>query len=193
MPNYGYAPSQMYAHSLDRLKGWFNEAPLDFQATLAATVTFSLPAGRVVHLNAGGEFITGLDETGIGIFLLRGVNNYDVSNPPTDVNGVWSQQPIIPAGILAGLVATGGYELSSTEFDATRTYTPGDLLTAVAADTNAATGGVLTNAGSGTSGEVRQYVDPVCGVVSRGAHAISMESQIQALDFWTAWLPGQYT
>jgi hypothetical protein len=46
-------------------------------------------------------------------------------------------QAIAPTGKMSGLVATGGYEIASTEFDATRNYVPGDLLTAAASISNA--------------------------------------------------------
>ncbi len=91
---------------------------------------------------------------------------------------------ISPTGVLSGLVATGGYEIDSTEYDTTKTYAPGDLLTAVASDSVLATGGVLTNASA------VQFVNPICGVVSSGAH--TNHNGVPTLSFWSVWLPGAH-
>jgi hypothetical protein len=164
----GVAPSLMFEHMLDPKKGWPSPTALDYDAHIAAAVTFSLQRGRVVHLNAAGEFETGVDQTGMGIFLFPGADDFDVNNPGTTAAGHFMHQQIAPTGKVSGLVAKGGYDLEDTEFDTLQTYVPGDLLTATVANTNAATGGLLTNVGTGAHGDVKQYVDPVCGVVSHG-------------------------
>ena len=177
------APDLMFEHGLDVKKGWFDMASLDYDAKLAASnvVTFAVPRGRVVHVDADGNFRPGCHATGISIFLLNGSEDADVSNPGTTAAGNFMHKAISPTGKLSGLVATGGYEISSTEFDSSRTYVPGDLLTATASNSNAATGGVLTNA------SVVQYVDPVCGVVSGGKK--KNHNGVQSLSFWCVWLP----
>lgn len=184
-------PSLMFEHALTPLKGWFEPAALDYVAKLSENVTFDVPAGRVMHLNASGEFETGVGETDMGIFTLNASNDFDVSNPGTTAAGNFMHQSIGPAGNMSGLVATGAYEVNTTEFDAAQEYAPGDLLTAPVANTTLATGGVLTNAGSGSGGDVEQYVDPVCGVVSRGEY--TNEHGIAVLALWPVWLPGAYT
>lgn len=184
------APSLMFEHALTPLKGWFQPAALDFVAKLSDNVTFDVPRGRVMHLNAAGEFETGVGETDMGIFLFPGSDDFDVSNPGTTPAGNFMHQAIAPAGNLSGLVATGAYEVESTEFDADQEYAPGDLLTAAVDNDNDEVGGLLTNVGSGAAGDVKQFVDPVCGVVSRGKYL--NEHKVNALALWPVWLPGAY-
>lgn len=176
------APSLPFEHGFDVKKGWFDMASLDYDAKLSSNVTFVVPRGRVVHLNANGEFEMGAHDTGVAIFLLNGSEDADVSNPGTTAAGNFMHQAVAPTGKLSGVVATGGYEIDNTEFDSTRTYVPGDLLTATASNSNAATGGVLTNNG------VVQFVNPVVGVVSSGKH--KNHNGVQTLSFWCVWLPG---
>ena len=177
------APSLMYEHGLDIAKGWFQPAALDFSAPLSANVTFVVPRGRVVHVNDAGEFEMGVDLTQMAIFLLNGSEDFDVSNPGTTPAGNFMHQAIRPSGNMSGLVATGGYEIESTEFDDTQTYEANDCIGALANNTTLATGGVLTNQG------ITAYGDAVCGVVSRGrfvnAHGIPV------LAFWPVYLPKQ--
>lgn len=184
------APSLMFEHGLDIAKGWFEPAALDFAAPLSANVTFDVPRGRVVHVNDQGEFEMGVGETDMGIFLHNGSEDFDVSNPGTTPAGNFMHQAIAPKGIMSGVVAKGGYEIESTEFDDNQTYIANQLLTATANNTTLATGGVLTNQGSGAGGDVQQFVDPVCGVVSRGRYVNA--HGIPVLAFWPEWLPGEY-
>jgi hypothetical protein len=172
----------MFEHGLDVKKGWFDMASLDYDAKLASAVTFDVPRGRVVHVDSDGSFRPGAHNTGVAIFLLNGSADADVSNPGTTAAGNFMHRAIAPSGKMSGLVATGGYEISTTEFDSAQEYTPGDLLTATASNTDAETGGVVTNE------SVVQYVNPVVGVVSSGK--AKNHNGIQALSFWSVWLPG---
>lgn len=176
------APDLMFEHGLDVKKGWFDMASLDYDAKLASAVTFAVPRGRVVHVDSDGNFRPGAHNTGVAIFLLNGSADADVSNPGTTAAGNFMHRAIAPSGKMSGLVATGGYEISTTEFDSARTYTPGDLLTATASNTDAVTGGRITNE------SVVQFVNPVVGVVSSGK--AKNHNGIQALSFWCVWLPG---
>ena len=120
----------MFEHGLDVNKGWFQMAALDFSAKLSDNVTFEVPAGRVAHLNAAGEFEMGVGETDMAIFLLQGESHNDVSNNGTTAAGNFMHHSITPAGDMSGLVAEGPYEIESTEYDSDLEYTPNDLLTA---------------------------------------------------------------
>jgi hypothetical protein len=180
------APDLPFEHGLDIKKGWFDMASLDYSAKLGS-VAYNLPRGRVVHLEVvGGQevFLPGVRTTDVAIFLLNGATDPDVSNPGTTASGRFVQQAVSPTGKLSGVVATGGYEIDSTEFVSNRTYAPGDLLTAPtgAASGDAATGGVLTNA------SVVQFVNPVVGVVSSGKH--KNHNGVDTLSFWSVYLPG---
>jgi hypothetical protein len=181
-----YSPDLPFEHGIDIKKGWFDMASLDYSAKLG-NVGYTLPRGRVVHLEHvdGKEvFLPGVRKTDVAIFLLNGANDADVANAGTTASGRFVQQAISPSGKLSGVVATGGYEIDSTEFDSSRSYVAGDLLTApVGAGSGAAsTGGVLTNNG------VVQFVNPVVGVVSSGKHV--NHNGIPTLSFWSVYLPG---
>ncbi len=186
----GVAPSLQAEHALSHPKGWFQPAALDFVAKLSPNVTIQAFGGRVVHVNAAGEFEMGISGTKMAIFLLQADTDYDVSNPGTTGAGNFMHQSIGPAGNQSGLVATGGYELESTEYDKADTYLPNQLLTAKADNTSQSAGGVLSNdrGGAGASvGAVRQYTDAACGVVSRGA--FRNEHNVDVLAFWPIYLP----
>jgi hypothetical protein len=178
------APNLLTENGLDVKKGWFDMASLDYAAKLASTVTFMVQRGRVVHVNTNGDFVPGAHKTSPAIFLLNGSEDADVSNPGTTAAGNFMHLAVAPTGKLSGLVATGGYEISTTEFVAGNTYRPGDLLSATRSDasTPAATDGRLTNY------NVTQYTTPVVGVVSSGAG--KNHNGIQALSFWCVYLPG---
>jgi len=188
----------MFEQALDALKGWFHLAALDKSAKLDATLLASAtvtPAGRVAVINDVGEFV--LDRTSLStneltampIFLWNGSDHPDVYNDGTSsVTGTVHWYGISPTGIMSGLVATGGYELQTTEFDDTQTYLPNDLLTA-------ATTGILTNA------SVTAFTTWICGVASwhvqgdnQAAAATSPVGTnahgVTTLSFWSYFLPG---
>jgi len=179
------APEQMFTHGLDVKKGWFDMASLDFAAKLSSDVDFVVKRGRVVYVNAAGEFVPGVHQTNVAIFLLNGSEDADVNNPgwnTPQTRANFMHIAVAPTGKMSGLVATGGYEISSTEFDTEQDYAPGDLLSATATDTPAVTDGVLTNE------NVEQYDTPVVGVVSSGV--ATNHNGVDALSFWSVWLPG---
>lgn len=189
------APSQMYTHTLNPLKGWPRDSGLDFIGTLSAAVTCldPYPAGRCVHVRSitaaaygpgtsGGlpVFGTGVKGTQMGIFLLQGSGDFDVSNP-----GGTDFYAVAPKGVMSGLVATGAYELETTEYNTALTYTVNEPLRAIADDTTVSStvdGGRLTNA-SVTVGTTA-YV----GVVSRGTYTNAYGKSVLA--FWPVYAPG---
>lgn len=189
------APSLMFEHGLNPSKGWFHLAALDHAAKVSANVSIVIYSGRVMHLNSVGEFETGVSGTRMAIFAFPSSNDYDVSNPGMTPGGLFMHQAVSPTGVMSGLVATGGYELESTEFDRTPAtpYAPNQLLTAAVANANQTTGGVLSNdrAGAGgSSGLVRQYTDAACGVVSRGR--FNNEHGVPVVAFWPIYLPAAF-
>lgn len=173
-------PRQMFDHTLDAVKGWIpgNMASLDCAAKLSANVTIDpVYAGRVVHKNDDGEFEMGVTGTQMGIFLTQNSDDKDVEGDSGD-----DMQAIAPTGVMSGLVATGGYEVATTEFDDDQTYHINDALRAIASNSNATTGGRLTNASFtlGTTAAV--------GVVSKLPAANSHKKRV--LTLWTAFIPG---
>lgn len=178
------APNLLTENGLDVKKGWFDMASLDYAAKLSPTVTFPVTRGRVVHVDSNGNFVPGAHKTAPAVFLLNGSEDADVSNPGTTAAGNFMHLAVAPTGKMSGLVATGGYEISTTEFVTGNTYVPGDLLSATRANANtpASTDGRLTNY------SVTQFTTPVVGVVSSGAG--KNHNGMQALSFWCVWLPG---
>lgn len=185
-------PTQMFAHVICILKGWPSPTALDFTGKLHSAVTISpLPAGRCVHVfsieavvygpgTSGGcpLFKTGVTGTQMGIFTLQGSADFDVQN-----SGGTDWYEIAPKGIMSGVVATGAYEIETTEYDTSLTYAPNDPLAANAADTDSdpeTGGGCLTN-------DCEVYTDAIVGVVSRSTYTNAYGRS--ALAFWPVYLP----
>jgi hypothetical protein len=195
-------PILMFEHCLDELKGWPDEAALDFDAFLSANVTVDpVYGGSVVHVNAAGEFELGLGPSNMGIFLLQGSHELDVQNP-----GGNNWTAIAPTGKMSGLVAAGGFELETTEFfqgDPTQNptvhYTPGQQLTApTEAMFPVGTGVDRSFAGKlgatafwtafpapGTA--VTNLTNGICAVVSRADHI--NHHRVPVLSFWPVYVP----
>jgi len=191
------AVSQMFEQALDAVKGWpgalhalDKAAPLDSDLLEGLT---SVPAGRVAHINAAGDFELSGDGTQMPIFLWEGKDHADVYNNGTSpTTGTVHWVPVSPTGIMHGLVATGGFELQTTEFDDDLTYATNDLLTA---DAN----GILENGAT-------QYTDWICGVCSKHVNSDNQSEGlgvvaaavgpvgtnahgVETLTFWSYFLP----
>lgn len=183
-------PSQMFDNTLDAVKGWFHEAALDNSAKLSANVTIDpFDQGRVVHLNSSKEYESGVKFANMAIFLLNSSDDPDVANPGGDY---W--QAIAPTGKMSGLVATGAYELESSEYRSAGSYDPGQLLAAEVDNTTAATGGVLSDEDDGAAGltvpwQAGGTTQAICGVVSTGVNENS--HGVNVLRFWPVYLPGE--
>ena len=190
------AVAQMFEQALDALKGWFHLAALDKSAKLDSDLLLGLtavPAGRVAHLNAAGEWELGGSGTEMPGFLWEGKDHPDVSNNGiSPVTGTQHWVAISPTGVMHALIATGGYELQTTEFDDTLVYAVNDLLGADAA-------GILENGKT-------QYTDWICGVCSTHENADNQSvglgvvsasvgprgynaHLVETLSFWSYFLP----
>lgn len=163
------------------------KSPLQVVAPLAATVSTPVNAGRVVHLNNSYEFELGASKQ-MPMFLLQGSEDWDVKPPgPQTASGAFLAQGTHTENHLSALVATGGFEIATTEFDGAQTYAINDFLRA---DAN----GLLTNQNSAGTGKVQPYgSDTVVGVVSRGVqdnfyreYDVNLPKQLY---FWTIYLP----
>jgi hypothetical protein len=207
MANALTGPTLMFNHCLDELKGWPDEAALDFDAHLAGPGVGGVNVdpvygGSCVHVNPAGAFVLGVGPADMAIFLLQGSHELDVNN-----FGGTEWYPIAPTGKMSGLVAAGGFELETTEFyfgplvgglpptaPALGMYTPGMQLTSPL-ETNI-TGTDLTAAGKlfksrawpgGSAAAVANKTDPVCAVVSRTNHV--NHHRVPVLSFWPVYLP----
>ena len=181
------APTQMFQHALTALKGWPSPVALDFAAKLSANVTLDpVPAGVCVHVNTSGEFELGAILLAMPMFLLQGSRDFDVSNQSSTVAPWYG---IAPKGVLSALVATGGYELETTEFDTGQTYLVNEHLTAVDSQ-SASNGGSLTNQSLGVLYHASS-MENRCGVVSRGKYTNAYG--VSVLGFFPIYLPGTAT
>jgi hypothetical protein len=194
----GVAPDMMYEHCLDELKGWPDENALDFDAFMSGNVTVvPVYGGTCVHVNPVGEFELGVGPTDMGIFLLQGSQEYDVSN-----YGGNNWTAIAPTGKMSGLVASGSYELETTEFYQMATppappateYVPGQQLTApteaLITGTDKSMAGKLFNTTAWNTppgAAVVNTANPVCAVVSRANHI--NHHRVPVLSFWPVYVP----
>lgn len=183
MPN----PRQMFDHTLDAIKGWFQMAALDYTAKISANVVVSVYAGRCAHINAVGEFELGCTGSMMPIFLLQNGTDNDVSN---DGGTTW--YPIGPTGTITGLVGSGSYELETTEFDSANTYAPNEYLRCKSSSQSSADGGLLTNANTVAAEAGSGNPTNIVGVVSRGVRKRQSDRN-NVLAFWTVYKPGKDT
>jgi len=179
----------MFDAHLDPVKGWApdNMSALDFSARLSANVTIDpVREGRVGHLNDDGEWEMGCVGDQMACFFFGSSDEPDSINEGSD-----DDQPIAGAKrLLTALVASGAYELGTTEFDTALNYLPNDSLRAIADNANATTGGRLTNAGVvKVAAAAPQNATAVCGRVSRGVKTNPV-SRKPFLYFWPVHIPG---
>lgn len=184
------APRQMFTHSLDVLKGWVpgNMGALDHSAVLSANVIITAYYGRVVHLNSDKEYEMGAISWQMPIFLMQNSDDPDTGN--VDGDDIWTGGiPATSSGsvVMSGIVASGGYEVETTEYDTAQTYVPNEPLRAVASNSSQSTGGTLTNQSIGAVGNPTANV---CGVVSTGVRARE-GNQGSVLALWTVYCPRQ--
>lgn len=167
--------------------------------------TFTGPGTMTAEIGCGPAH-------GLPMFLWPNANDPDVANPGVLPGNAYSSTTVEPDFVpvfplyqlqnMVALVASGAYELETTEFDTTRTYAPGDALRAVTNNDNA-NGGKLTNQRKSTTPDTMtttgatQYVansstvtnwDTIVGFVSRGEFVNS--NKREALAFYTAFIPG---
>jgi len=165
-------PAQMYDHELNPTKGWPSPYAVDKAAEIILEDGVVAYRGQVVSLNSNAKFQLGLECGAMPIFLLNTSTDYDVVGDDYNLVGNGSGVPN-----MSGLVAIGGYEVESTEFDNAETYAPNDAVTA--GEPGADDAGVIK---PGVA-----YTDTICGVVSDGT--LENEFKKTVLRFWPVWLP----
>ena len=184
------APTQMFTNTLDAIKGWFHEAALDHSAEIAGSQTDGTNAleykqGMCCSLDADNKLALGCEKANVAIFLLNSEDDPDVANVSFGGNhlhtasGDWIA--VGPSGKLSGLVATGGYELETTEYLTADAYAVGAPLK------SRITG--IAHAGKLQGGNA--YQDAIVGIVSKkqtsGGNK-NAHGQL-VLRFWSVWLP----
>ena len=174
------APRQMTANTLNALKGWPSQSAVDYSTKLDASITTTVLAGSVVHVDpTSGNYKLGNAADQVPLFTFQNSDDPDVANDGGDAGvggdkGVWV--PVSPSGNIMALVATGAYELTSTQFDGT---TEADYAINVPL-TGLATGKIDATTYNGTGG--------ICGVVSRKGFQDNGYGH-DCIAFWPYFLP----
>lgn len=165
-------PSQMFDHNIDVVKGPSLMHRLDFHAAPAVDPGGDLYEGSLMSLDAAGKFVAGCAPGIDGvcpmpIFALQGINDFDANSDVGNIAG----------GVMSGVVATGGFEIATTEFDAAPTYVPNALLTE-----DTVTPGFVTELAVAPYGDLSTV-----GCVSKPP-AVNADGK-SMLSFWTMFLP----
>ena len=163
-------PRQMFDHTLVVIKGPPRLNRLDYAIPPVSSGTFN--QGALVSMNEDGLLVKGLAKPLIGtrpmpMFAIQDRDSYDANSDVGNISG----------GVNSAVVATGNFEIETTEFVA-GTYLPNKLLTAATAgDTGKVN--VVT---------VAPYLgETVVGVVSKGT-SINYNGK-SVLRFWPVFLP----
>jgi hypothetical protein len=163
--------NEMFVNRLNALKAWPSQTALDKSLPVATGQT-GIVAGSVIHMDPTAKaFKLGSVAGAMPMFAWVGqAENDAIGGGAANISSYGNQKGV------TGLVATGGFELETTEFVASgNTFAPNTPLTP-------ATGGDLGKVTEGV-----YYTNDICGIVSNGkttnAHNVSVVA------FWTYFLP----
>ena len=178
---------QMTAYTLNALKGWVDAtSALDFVAPFDSSVTTWVPAGTCVTLNSSGNLILGVGNSdAMPLFTFFNSNDptiYNYGGNPASTAGNWvALIPPSTGNVMLCLVATGGYELLSTNYDANYSYAPNATISSPKTTSGTTAPGQLYPATGGSGNQT------IVGLVSRGV--INYIRNVPALAFWPIYGP----
>lgn len=171
---------QMYDHELVVVRGPAPQHRLEYFAPRATGVEYI--RGSVISAKDDGSIQLGCPVGTAGnrpmpMFAIQGTADLDA----------YTDEYNTSVGVQSAVVATGGFEVATTEFDATATYKVNDLLTC---DEN---GKVVKATGDAYGSEV---IVGVCSI-ARSASGVQNTIGVQTtnsygkalLTFWTVYLP----
>jgi len=179
-------PGQNFDHLLDVVSGYDGMHDLQFAARPAlfddsANAELPIERGSIISLDASGEWVPGIATargTSMACWAINATADFDVNSDVGNISG----------GILAAFVATGGYELKTTEFDPSASYAPNDSLIAGLGDIATADddqkGRVTLN---GVVAALLPVATNVVGIVSLG-EVTEVYNQL-TLQFWPVYCP----
>jgi hypothetical protein len=160
----------MYDHTLVTVKGPPRLNRLDFSAAPAAAQT--ILQGAIVSINSAGAIVEGC-AVGIGanrpmpMWAIQATTDFDANSDVGNISG----------GVQSAVVATGGFEIETTEFVDT-VYAPNDLLKP----------GLVASLGKFTLATVPPYgAEVIVGCVSKAV--ATNRDGVSVLRFWTMFLP----
>lgn len=161
-------PKQMFDHTLNVVKGWSLATAVDRVAGLDASEVAEVLEGSLVHVDATSKkFKRGCASRAMPMFLLQNSNDFDANS---DKYGSAS-------GNLSAVVAIGGYEIETTEYDLAGTYLINTLLKPAAGGDL----GKVTN--TATAQSANDVVGVVSGIVAKNAYGKNV------LKFYPCFLP----
>lgn len=102
-----FVPAQSFDNELNPVKGWPSPYGLDKSAPIASgSPGAGILKGMCVSLDVNGNFIRGCPNGSMPMFAFPNGSDFDVSSDFGNISG----------GHLVALVATGAFELQTTEF-----------------------------------------------------------------------------
>ncbi len=158
-------PSQNFDHVLNVVSGSHGRMH-DLQYYAAPASGESFVKGSLLYLDASGNLVAGGAAHAMPMWAITGVDDLDANSDVGNISG----------GVVSAFVATGGYEIFTTEYKATDTYNPNQLLTA---DTSTA-GYVMASAAAYSNAVV-------VGCVSKGVQTDVYNQSV--LYFWPMFIP----
>lgn len=164
----------MFDHLLDVVGGPVPGTPYALMkaAKIASgqTAAYFL-AGRVVSLDSNGDFVIGAEAPAAGgaslpmpMFLVNSYNDFDVAGDAGNIVGADSAGTNTPK--LSALVATGGFEIETTEYTSATNLVTNRPLTATAAQLGKLT---VATALSGTPGTIVGIASAAVAASHRGS------------------------
>lgn len=177
--------AQAYDHTCEIINGGSVGSLVKYRPLAATDIANNRAyAGRVVYIDSNGYFKVGVPtgKKAMPLFLIRGMES-----PSVFTDGGTDWQPVRSGNVAVAAVATGGFELQSTEFDTAQTYAPNTALTC---DAN----GVLRPGTFGTD-----WIVGIASVYENQENYRPVPSQLPAgynangkrvLTFWSYFYPG---
>lgn len=205
-------PGQNYDHLLNPISGYDGMHDLQFQGNGDSAADWN--RGSLLGLDADGELIpfasltSGLEKRAMALFAINASYDLDVTG-----GGAWGAgaNPLyrVDAGNIAGqtlasdnttvltrkvgtLVATGGFELVTTEFNTASTYNENDPVvgyTVVGGEPADSYPEGWLDVGTVQVGGELALAENVVGVVSTGARVETYGQDV--LQFWPVYLPAR--
>jgi hypothetical protein len=176
-------PGQNYDHLLDVISGYDGMHDLQYHAVPEDGID-PFFRGALLSLNAAGEYQLGLSGVAAGEMPMWAINardDFDVNSDIGNVSGARTRQDGQLLGGLATFVATGGFEIATTEFDpaAVASYVPNRALIHDAANPGYVTAGATPYA----------IGETIVGTVSKGVRTEVYGQSV--LQFWPVFLPAR--
>ena len=175
-------PGQNFDHLLDVISGYDGMHDLQYHAVPATGETWQ--RGALLSIDANGQYIAGLSGLAGGempMWAINARNDFDANSDVGNISGASARQDGQLLGGIASFVATGGYELATTEFDpvAIAAYVPNAPLVHFPA-----------TPGFVTAGSNPPAIDEsIVGIVSKGVRAEVYGQSV--LQFWSVYLPAR--